>query len=111
MKNTAKLPSIFFERLPKYDITELNFREKLWVYKAHLWYSILVQDFVSSFKYSKKWVELFHDNPKMIEQNPVFYLKGNQYLLESLYFLKYQSKFEDTLQQMEKSRWFKCFSQ
>ncbi|MDG1761284.1 MAG: hypothetical protein P8L72_07045 [Flavobacteriaceae bacterium] len=96
-----KITQYFFERLPKYDITELNFREKLWIYKAHLWYSILVQDFISSFKYSQKWVELFHNNPKMIAQNPVFYLKGNQYLLESLYFLKYKTKFKATLKRLE----------
>ena len=96
-----KITQYFFERLPKYTLADINFREKLWVYKAHLWYSILVQDFISSFKYSQKWVELFHDHPVMIAQNPVFYLKGNQYLLESLYFLKYKTKFKTTLERLE----------
>ena len=78
----------FNNRLPKYDISELGFREKLWLYKAHLWYSFLTQDFLNCYKYASKWVTLFYENPIMINSHPVFFLKGNNYLLESLFFIK-----------------------
>ncbi|MBT8306292.1 MAG: hypothetical protein KJN85_05100 [Maribacter sp.] len=97
--NTVK--TYFKKQMPKYEIEDLGFREKLWLYKAHLWYSFLIQDFLSCYKYAKKWVALFYENEKMINLNPVFYLKGNHYLLESLFFVKYSSQFKETLQRLE----------
>lgn len=92
----------YFEKhLPKYDIKDLGFREKLWLYKAHLWYSFLTQDFLSCYKYSSKWVDIFYEQRKMIYLNPVFFLKGNHYLLESLFYVKYSSQFKETLERLE----------
>ncbi|TRZ42584.1 hypothetical protein [Robertkochia solimangrovi] len=88
--------------LPKFKMSDLGFREKLWLYKAQLWYSFLTQDFLSSYKYATKWVELFYDNEAMIYLNPVFYLKGNNYLLESMFYVKYRSGFRETLSKVEK---------
>ncbi len=70
----------FQDRLPKYDFKSLGFREKLWLYKTHLWYSFLLQDFLNCYKYASKWVELFQIYPNMTSLNPVFFLKGNNYL-------------------------------
>ncbi len=92
----------FDKHLPKYKMKDLGFREKLWLYKAHLWYSFLVQDFLSCYKYASKWVDLFYDQKVMIYLNPVFFLKGNHYLLESLFYVKYSSHFRETLDKMEK---------
>jgi len=96
-----KVKAYFKKQLPKYNIDNLGFREKLWLYKAHLWYSFLIQDFLSCYKYANKWVDLFYENVKMIRLNPVFYLKGNHYLLESLFYVKYSSQFKITLQRLE----------
>ena len=96
-----RVKTYFKKQLPKYNIDALGFREKLWLYKAHLWYSFLIQDFLSCYKYANKWVDLFYENEKMIQLNPVFYLKGNHYLLESLFFVKYSSQFKKTLQRLE----------
>ncbi len=96
-----KVKDYFKSKLPNYNIESLGFREKLWLYKAHLWYSFLLQDFLSCYKYSNKWVDLFYENEKMINLNPVFFLKGNHYLLESLFFVKYSSQFKETLRKLE----------
>tara|TARA_R110002051_G_scaffold313422_1_gene389511 strand:- start:1664 stop:3208 length:1545 start_codon:yes stop_codon:yes gene_type:complete len=98
IKNVKKY---FDEHLPVYNIDDLGFREKLWLYKAHLWYSFLTQDFLSCYKYSSKWVDLFYENKEMIYLNPVFFLKGNHYLLESLFYVKYSSQFKETLEKLE----------
>ncbi|RTE52485.1 hypothetical protein EHW67_15550 [Arenibacter aquaticus] len=97
-----RVKKYFDKHMPKYQIEDLGFREKLWLYKAHLWYSFLLQDFLSCYKYSSKWVDLFYDNKEMIYLNPVFFLKGNHYLLESLFYVKYSSQFKETLERMEK---------
>lgn len=96
-----KVKKYFEKHLPKYRIEDLGFREKLWLYKAHLWYSFLVQDFLSCYKYASKWVDLFYEHKEMISLNPVFFLKGSHYLLESLFYVKYASQFNQTLQQLE----------
>ncbi|MGF1557602.1 MAG: hypothetical protein ACFCUL_00755 [Flavobacteriaceae bacterium] len=96
-----RIEDYFKKQLPKYKIKELGFREKLWLYKAYLWYSFLTQDFLSCYKYSSKWVDLFYEHKEMIHQNPVFFLKGNHYLLESLFYVKYSSQFKETLDKLE----------
>lgn len=100
-EESKKVTEYFNKRMPNYDIKKLGFREKLWLYKAYLWYSFLMQDFKNCYKYASKWVGLFYDNPKMINLNPVFFLKGNNYLLESLFFIKNREKFEESLLKFE----------
>jgi hypothetical protein len=96
-----KVTNYFNKRMPAFKIEKLGFREKLWLYKSYLWYSFLTQDFKSCYKYSRKWVDLFHDNKKMISLNPVFFLRGYQYLLEALFFIKHHQKFKSALNQFE----------
>ena len=45
----------------------------------------------------------------MIVLNPVFFLRGNHYLLEALFYLRQYEKFQDTLKNLEevtKEKWF-----
>ncbi len=97
------------DRLPDYDINKLGFREKLWLYKAKLWYSFLTVDFLSCYKYASKWVSLFYETKDMIVLNPVFFLRGNHYLLEALFYLNKYEKFKETLHKFEsvtQEKWF-----
>lgn len=89
----ARTKAYFQQHLPKFNQKHLGFREELYLYMTSLWYSFIIQDFKSSYRYATKWVHLFETYPNLIASNPVFYLKGNNYLLESLYFLRYPSKF------------------
>jgi len=104
-----RITTYFNDRLPKYDINKLGFREKLWLYKAYLWYSFLTLDFLACYKYATKWVTLFYENKNMIVLNPVFFLRGNHYLLEALFYLRHYGKFKETLFKLEevtKEKWF-----
>ncbi|MDB2317790.1 hypothetical protein N9V23_03450, partial [Flavobacteriales bacterium] len=102
-KEHKEVSSFFQQQLPIYDWAIMGFREKLWLYKTFLWYAFTVQDFLSCYKYSKKWVDLFHDNRTMIALNPVFYIRGNHYLMESLYLIRNTSKLEQSLLDFEAS--------
>jgi hypothetical protein len=100
VKNNEELEFIdtyFNSKLPKYDYQNFGFREKLWLYKSHLWYSFLTQDFIQSYKYARKWVDLFKEDTKHISQHPVFYLKGKNYLLEASFFVKKTATFKEEL--------------
>lgn len=108
-KETTRVVKYFEARMPKYDINELGFREKLWLYKAYLWYSFLTHDFLACYKYASKWVNLFYENKDMITLHPVFFLRGNHYLLEALFYLRHYEKFKDSLIRLEsitKEPWF-----
>ncbi|QKJ63871.1 hypothetical protein [Flavobacterium sp. M31R6] len=93
----------FNKHIAHLDQSKFEFREKYWFYNANLWRSFLVQDFLSCYKYAYKWVTLFYDNKNMIFLNPVFFLKGNHYLLESLFMLKYKSNFKKYLELLEET--------
>ena len=93
----ARLTEFFNSRLPDHDVLKMGFREKLWLYKAYLWYSFLVQDFLSCYRYALKWVQLFDEHPGMTNLNPVFFLRGHQYLLESLFFIQDRKRFPKAL--------------
>jgi hypothetical protein len=91
----------FDQNMPQINIEDLGFRERLWYYKAQLWYHFIKQDFLSCFKYAKRWTELFYRTPKMIDLNPVFYLRGVQYLLEALFYIGDVARFEVALERFE----------
>ena len=57
-----KITEYFKKYLPEVHLNNMGFREKLWLYKAYLWYSFLMQDFLNCYKYSLKWVNLFYKN-------------------------------------------------
>ena len=105
VKNNEELEfinSYFYSKLPKYDFEKFGFREKLWLYKSHLWFSFLTQDFLNSYKYANQWVDLFKGNKKFITLHPVFYLKGINYLLEACFFVKKVDNFKEELRLFEK---------
>ena len=94
---------LFEENVPEYEFSKIGFREKLWLYKAHLWYSFITQDFLSCYRYSLKWIDLFNENPHLVSIHPVSYIKGNHYLLESLFYLNHSNLFEKTLKNLEET--------
>jgi hypothetical protein len=100
-EESRKVTAYFNAGLPKYKFADLGFREKLWLYNAYLWHSFLMQDFLSCYRYASKWVDLFYQQEQMIKLNPVFFLKGNNHLLEALFFLKKKEKFKRTLLNLE----------
>ncbi len=96
-KDFDEIQQFFKEALPTYELKNLGIIERLYLYKAYLWYSFIVQDFVASYRYAQKWVDLFYYNPEMKKTNPVFYLKGINYLLESLFLIQHLTRFRSTL--------------
>lgn len=98
-----ELKQLFDKSIPNYKPKDLGFREKLWVYKTYLWYYFLTQDLVHCYKYALKWVNLFYERPHMIKHNPVWYIKGVNYLLETSFLLNYKSQFKKALNDFEKT--------
>ncbi len=96
-RELKEIDDYFNKKLPTFNYELLGFRERLWLYKANLWRCFLTQDFLHGYKYSSKWVHLFREFPKMKEIHPVFYLKGYNYFLESLFFIQHKKEFNKEL--------------
>jgi len=84
-EDRAEIMTIFESQIHKIKFEELNFTEKLWYFKAHVWKNQLLQEYKYTLKYAFQWVDLFHKNPDMILSHPVWYIKGNTYLLKILF--------------------------
>lgn len=80
-----KVLHLFNDQIQKIKLDKLNFTEKLWYFKAHVWKNQLLQDYKYTLKYAYQWVDLFHKKPEMIISHPVWYIKGNTYLLKILF--------------------------
>ena len=100
-EEAESIKTLFYSSLPDYNFRDLGFREKLWLYKASLWFSFIVQDFLSCYRYASKWIHLFDENAHLVQVHPVSYIKGNHYLLESLFYLSHTKLFEQTLRNLE----------
>lgn len=100
-ENKEHIIKFFNENLPKKDMELMEFREKLWFYKAHVWKNLLVQNYIYTYNYAFKWVDLFYQFPEMIQNHPVWFVKGNSYLLNALFYLRKKDKFDGLLQKFE----------
>ncbi|GEN74509.1 hypothetical protein [Chryseobacterium hagamense] len=84
-EDRQEIMNLFNAQIRKINFDRLNFTEKLWYFKAHVWKNQLFQDYKYTLKYAFQWVDLFHKNPEMILSHPVWYIKGNTYLLKILF--------------------------
>ena len=100
-EDKERITTFFDHHMPKKDLELMSFREKLWFYKAHVWKFLLLQDFISAYKYSLQWVDLFYTHKEMIQNHPVWFMKGNSYLLNALFLLRKKKRFEFWLKKLD----------
>jgi len=96
-----ELRTEFVERLTDVVFEELDFYGKLYFLQSHCWFTYTVQDFANYFRYAKKWVDHYQDNPRMIEKETAMFLKGYHNLLNAYFthnkFKKFIESYEDFL--------------
>ncbi|MEM1321326.1 MAG: hypothetical protein AAGG75_13810 [Bacteroidota bacterium] len=91
----------FISNLPEHRIQELGFYEKLYLFQAYCWYFFMIHDFLHYYKYTQKWVNLFHKDEQMMRLETPLYLKGLHNLLTSLFMLWHYSRFMEVLNELE----------
>jgi hypothetical protein len=101
-KDFMFVTEFFKSNLPPYNIDELSFFEKLYLYQSYVWYNYIIQDFLTCYKYASRWVDLFEENSHLIPVYADLYLKGLHNLLASLFFIDHKQKFTDVLKTLEK---------
>ena len=75
--------SLYADRVP-----QMSFLEKFYYYQAAAWLYYIRHNFVMSYRYSIKWVELFNGNPRMKSVMYDDYLKGYAQIFEGLFMMR-----------------------
>lgn len=78
-----------------------GFYEKLYLYQSYCWYAFIRQDFLMYYRYSQKWIDLFDEDPLLIEVETGHYVKGMHTLLNALFDLRNFEKFDIILKKFE----------
>ena len=94
---------VFFKNYLPTDVEKVNgFYEKLYLYQSYCWYTFIKQDFLMYYRYSVKWIELFDEQPSLIEVETGHYIKGMHNLLNAHFDLRNFENFEITLKRFER---------
>ena len=92
----------FFEKhFPDRARQVTGFYEQLYLFQSHCWLAFIKQDFLQYYRYTQKWVDLFEQEPEMIEIETGHYIKGMHNLLGAHFDLQNHAKFAETLEKFE----------
>ena len=91
----------FQENLPDTDYEDLDFWGKVYYCQSYTWMHLIRQEYPLCFRYTQRWVDLFRENPKMIEANAPLYLKGVHNHLANLFNMWQYDKFMEELQNLD----------
>ena len=92
----------FKANLPEEAINHKDFYQRLYLFQSYCWYAFIMQDFLMYYRYTQKWVELFHEEPGMVDIETAHYIKGLHNLLSAHFDLQNFEKFDATLDEFEK---------
>ncbi|MFL5811909.1 MAG: hypothetical protein ACJ749_20465 [Flavisolibacter sp.] len=102
-ENDEKELAAFFRTNLPADPNEISgFYQKLYLYQAYCWYAFIRQDFLMYYRYTQKWVDLFHEYAEMRSIESIHFIKGMHNLLNAHFDLKNYEKFDKTLHVFEK---------
>ena len=71
-----------------------DFYPKLYYFQSFCWYAFIRLDYLMYYRYTQKWVDLFHADPQMIEIETGHYIKGLHNLISAHFDLRNYEKFE-----------------
>ncbi|RYY50930.1 MAG: hypothetical protein EOO06_02250 [Chitinophagaceae bacterium] len=91
----------FNDNLPAGAYQEKGFYERLYLYQSYCWYAFIRQDFLMYYRYTQKWVDLFHAEPYMLAVETAHYIKGMHNLMNAHFDLRNFQQFARALKQFE----------
>lgn len=100
-RDEAGVKQFFRQLLPPNAHLLTGFYEKLYLYQSYGWYSFIRQDFLMYYRYVQKWVDIFHEEPQMIDVETGHYIKGVHNLLNAHFDLRNYGKFAEVLRKFE----------
>ncbi|MEO8771293.1 MAG: hypothetical protein ABI402_14455 [Ferruginibacter sp.] len=101
-KDEAGIKSFFKTHMPKEAYKQTAFYERLYFYQSYCWFAFIRQDFLMYYRYTQKWVDLFHEHEIMIGVDTGHYIKGMHNLLNAHFDLRNYKQFDITLKKFQK---------
>ncbi|UAY53000.1 hypothetical protein [Ferruginibacter albus] len=101
-KEETEVQLFFKERLGEKAVLCKTFYERLYLYQSFCWAAFIRQDFLQYYRYTQKWVNLFEEEPYMIEIETAHYIKGMHNLMGSHFDLGNHQKLQETLAEFKK---------
>lgn len=98
----AVVKKYLYENLPEKKFKLNGFYERLYYYQSFCWYGFICQDFLKYYRYTQKWVDLFHEQPFMIDIEPGHYIKGMHNLMNAHFDLRNYKKFDLALDEFSR---------
>jgi hypothetical protein len=78
-----------------------RFYEKMYYHQSYCWYAFIRQDFLMYYRHTQKWVDIFHDEPAMIQIETGNYIKGLHNLLNAHFTMRNYAGFQKALSELE----------
>ena len=104
-----QLVTKYFEpKLEKYRDANLSFSENVYYYQSMVWYHYIQHDFLTCYKYARKWVTLFANNPSMKLIMYDNYMRGCSRLIDGLFLLGDYKRHADVLCKLEEEKEMIC---
>jgi hypothetical protein len=100
-KDEMSINQFMKENLPADAWEQTGFYEKLYLYQSYSWQAFITQDFLKYYRYTQKWVDLFHETPLMKRVETGHYIKGIHNLLNAHFDLRNHEQFTPTLKEFE----------
>lgn len=97
-KDETSVINFLKNNLPEKADGQTGFYERLYLYQSYCWYAFIRQDFLMYYRYAQKWIDIFHEQPLMIQVETGYYIKGLHNLLNAHFDLRNYQKFEIDLQ-------------
>ncbi len=99
----AKAVHDFLEKnMPEGARQAKGFYERLYLYQSNCWDAFIRQDFLQYYRYAQRWVDLFEEQPAMIEVETAHYIKGMHNLMGAHFDLRNYKKITEAIAQFEK---------
>ena len=70
-----------------------GFNENVSLHQAYMWFYYTCLDFPNCYKHAKKWVDAFEEKTLMKEKDPDLYMRGQHYLLTTLFYMDHKDVF------------------
>ncbi len=90
------------ENRPPHPYADLDFLGKIFYCQSQVWLYYICQEFISCFRYSQRWINLFEETPRMKSLYAPLYLKGLHNQLFSLFHNLHYERFLEALHFYEK---------
>lgn len=90
-KDRNLVTEFFKSKLDGYDETEMSFQERLYLYQSRTWFYYIRHDFAKCYRYARRWMELFEENPELKSTYSDHYIRAVSRLLD-VFFMTFQHK-------------------